>query len=345
MWYAVMLLASQYVGSAALDVPVAGNPMVASDSTFARTLPAAIPADATHASRPAPTRVEASTRALAPSWSSSFAYARDGIFVRVALDGVDAGWFLLDTGASATVVDTSVVRERHLAVIGHDSVEGTAGTMGTTLYELGNVSVNGATAIAVTGIAQDLRGFPSPDGKPLAGILGSDFLGAYAVRIDYATHEVTFTGAAADSTLPGRTRIHFDLDHGSPRVPVTLDGCLMTEFRIDTGLHGADGDAPYLAVTEDVWLGIARARTGQVVTHAVWVRGLGDGDVVRPAVQIARVTIGAAGVDAPWVIPQPPRGYFARPDAVSLLGNGVLQRFSPVTIDFLTGSLYLTVAK
>jgi hypothetical protein len=214
-----------------------------------------------------------------------------------------------------------------------------------TTYELGDVSVNGATAVAVTGVAQDLSGFPSPDGKPLAGILGSDFLGAFAVRIDFVTREVTFLGEAADSTTAGRTRVHFDVDHGTPRIPVTLDGAVSAEFRIDTGLHGAYDRAPYLAVTDDVWRGVARVHTGQVTERDVRVRGLGDADVVLPSIRINRLAIGAAQVDAPWVVPQLRRGYFAREDAVSLLGNGILQRFSPVTIDYLTGTLYLTVPR
>lgn len=336
MWYGITLLAASLhaalppVGPDSLTIRI-----VAAAPLTAPTIPKPAPRDATST---APATSEHVTR-----WSSKFTYARHGIFVRVALDGTDAGWFLLDTGANATVVDTRVARARHLESIGDQMVEGTAGTTRATIYELGNVSVNGATAIAVTGVAQDLSGFPAPDGARLAGILGSDFLGAYAVRIDFATREVTFSGVAADSTTSGRTRIHFDVDHGTPRIPVTLDGHVAADFRIDTGLHGAYDAAPYLAVTSAVWHALAPSHTGQLTDGEVRVRGLGDDDVVRPTVRIDRMAIGTAALAAPWVVPQGERGYFARADAVSLLGNGVLERFSPVTIDYLTGTLYLTV--
>lgn len=357
MWYGTMLLAASLHAALPPVIPVV--PVIASsDSVSIRivaakpTIPPAVlttsaPADATRTNTGGRRDTHASTGgapdAHATSWSSRFDYTRHGIFVRVALDGTDAGWFLLDTGANATVIDTRVARSRHLESVGEETVEGTAGTTRATVYELGNVSVNGAIAIAVTGVAQDLSGFPSPDGAQLAGILGSDFLGAYAVRIDFATHEVTFSGVAADSTAPGRARIHFDVDHGTPRIPVTLDGHVAADFRIDTGLHGAYEAAPYLAVTDDVWQGLERGHSRQITDGQVRVRGLGDDDVVRPMVRIGRMTIGSAALASPWIVPQARRGYFARDDAVSLLGNGVLERFSPVTIDYLAGTLYLTM--
>lgn len=359
MWYGLMLLASLYVGTPVvvpphpfdsarhsvtvpLAVPVASA--VTPDSITTRTTrAAAAPADATRDAG-AGANADASGEHAA-RWSSRFTYAEHGIFVRVALDGVDAGWFLLDTGANATVVDDRVVTRRHLALAGHEVVEGTGSTVRARIYRLGNVSVNGATALAVTGVAQDLTGFPAPEGESLAGILGSDFLGSFVVTIDFATHQVTFS-VATDSTARAGMRIRFTTDHGAPRIPVTLDGRVAADFRIDTGLHGSYEDAPYVAVTDDVWRTLSRTHSTAIPVREVAARGIGTREsVTLPVVRIDQLAIGAAHIESPWVVPQGRHGYFADDGAVSLLGNGVLERFSPVTIDYLTGSLYLTVPR
>jgi hypothetical protein len=346
-----MLLASLYVGIPVVPanpvhpavhpivVPVV-TPAAAHDSITRRAARGAAPTDATHdAARDADASAAYATR-----WSSGFTYAAHGIFVRVALDGVDAGWFLLDTGASATVVDDRIVSRHHLVPAGYETVEGAGRELRARVYRLGDVSVNGATAFAVTGVAQDLTGFPAPEGESLAGILGSDFLAGFAVTIDFATHQVTFS-VSADSTASGRTRIHFTTDHGAPRVPVMLDGNTLTDFRIDTGLHGSYDDAPYVAVTSDVWRALSRTHATAMPVREVSARGIGDDEgITLPAVRIRRLAIGAASIESPWVVPQQRRGYFAD-DAVSLLGNGVLEHFGPVTIDYLTGTLYLTTRR
>ena len=350
MLYGITLLAASLYAAP----PAVAPPVIGPDSLSFRIVAPApmIPLPARPA--PAPPDATATAASTAPStareehaasWSSKFSYASHGIFVRVALDGADAGWFLIDTGANATVIDTDVAHARHLASAGDEVIEGTAGKTRATVYRLGNVSVSGATAIAVTGVAQDLSGFPAPNGEHLAGILGSDFLGAFVMRIDFASRQVTFSASASDSITSGRTAIHFDTDHGAPRIPVTLDGHVAADFRIDTGLHGAYDDAPYVAVTGDVWRDLSRDHGTVMTKRQVNARGLGDADITLPVARIGRLAIGSASVESPWVVPQEKRGYFARDDAVSLLGNGVLEHFSPVTIDYLTGTLYLTVPR
>ena len=165
------------------------------------------------------------------------------------------------------------------------------------------------------------------------------------MRIDFATHQVTFSASSSDTSAAGRAAIHFETDHGAPRIPVTLDGHVAADFRIDTGLHGAYDAAPYVAVTGDVWRNLARGHGSARSERQVNARGLGDDDITLPVVRIDRLAIGNASVESPWVVPQEKRGYFARDDAVSLLGNGVLEHFTPVTIDYLTGTLYLTVPR
>lgn len=353
MWHGITLLAASLYAAPLSPAPLFPAPSVVGPDSLSIRIVAPAPMIPL-APRPAPTLPDATATVTAPStateehaasWSSRFSYASHGIFVRVALDGADAGWFLIDTGANATVIDTDVAHARHLASAGDESIEGTAGKTRATVYRLGNVSVNGATAIAVTGVAQDLSGFPAPNGEHLAGILGSDFLGAFVMRIDFASHQVTFSASSADSSTTGRTAIHFDTDHGAPRIPVTLDGHVAADFRIDTGLHGAYDDAPYVAVTGDVWRDLSRDHGNVITERQVNARGLGDDDVTLPVVRIDRLAIGGASVESPWVVPQEKRGYFANDDAVSLLGNGVLEHFSPVTIDYLTGTLYLTVPR
>jgi predicted aspartyl protease len=96
--------------------------------------------------------------------------------------------FIVDTGASITLVSQAFVRERQLKSISRQvqlSVVGSNKAQAVTLvqldrFALGNVVLNNQQAIV-----QNLDAIEHLLKRPLAGVIGASFLQRYRVVIDY----------------------------------------------------------------------------------------------------------------------------------------------------------------
>ena len=112
------------------------------------------------------------------------------VFVSVRVGSSEALSFILDTGASATVLHRTVAERSRLdlrasedARTGGGSVQ-TATATGITLF-VGNASLPDVTLVAI-----DLSGLQAGLGRPVDGILGYDIFRRYVVEIDYAANAV-----------------------------------------------------------------------------------------------------------------------------------------------------------
>ena len=110
------------------------------------------------------------------------------LFVSVRVGSSDALSFILDTGASATVLNRPVAERLGLdlhasedARTGGGSVQ-TASATGITLL-VGDMSLPDVTIVAI-----DLSGLQAGLGRPVDGILGYDVFRRYVVGIDYAAN-------------------------------------------------------------------------------------------------------------------------------------------------------------
>lgn len=99
--------------------------------------------------------------------------ARTGhLFVRPELDDASAGWWLLDTGAGAMVVDRRLARDRGLAPLGTVQAVGVGGRepaalVGADAFALGPLSWQGLVLVEL-----DLAPVADLLGVPVAGIVG-----------------------------------------------------------------------------------------------------------------------------------------------------------------------------
>jgi Aspartyl protease/PDZ domain len=170
---------------------------------------------------------------------ASLAFVQDFnlLYLPVSLNKDGPFWFILDTGAQATIIDSEVAKRARVEYQGIDGEAGGAGEATAQLSAAKNVAlkVSGLTVPFEQMIVVPIGPMASPYvGRPVNGILGYDFINRYVIEIDYArrqlhlhdprTHHYTGNGEIIPLTIrnqyphirawlemPNRTRVDADL--------------------------------------------------------------------------------------------------------------------------------------
>jgi hypothetical protein len=118
--------------------------------------------------------------------------------VPVKVNGKGPFAFVLDTGATVTCVDDSLVRDLSLPeVSGALAFGGTVSGLGRMrLISLESISVGEATVRELHGCAVDLSPMRTA-GLDVRGLLGLNFIREYRLTIDFADRSVRFEPPAA----------------------------------------------------------------------------------------------------------------------------------------------------
>jgi len=156
--------------------------------------------------------------------------------VPVRLNGAEVGWFVVDTGANMTVVDSSVVSKAKLRHVGRISVNLRPGRlMEARELSVGSVRVEGALLYEC-----DLSFIRNETGIPCTGIIGADILGAQPVTLDYRADTVTFHSPAAFAPPSGEAARQLELpwvhQTGNPIISGSIDG-VPVPLLVDTGSY------------------------------------------------------------------------------------------------------------
>jgi hypothetical protein len=110
------------------------------------------------------------------------------IFLQGRLNDSEPLWFILDTGASVTVIDAKLAAERGFQTEGQIMGDGVGEKKAEVAFiKDATFSVPGAEVRGQTVAAVDLGGIlEARFGRPIDGILGYDFISRFVVAIDYA---------------------------------------------------------------------------------------------------------------------------------------------------------------
>jgi hypothetical protein len=277
-----------------------------------------------------PTACAVQEAAPAAAPALEFVYPQRVVFVRARVNEEPGLLFLLDTGANASALHAATAERLELPLGEATRVEGSAGVIEVETVLVGELAVGEQLVRGITATVQDLGGSLAPPGEQVDGILGNDFLGAFALELDFTAQRLRLFDDPPDD-LPGA--LPFELDNGIPRVSALLDGRVSTHLRLDTGASLFESEDVYVNVTERVWEELRRLDPALAPTQ--YFTGTGTGGEVRlPVARIGSLTVGGRTLERPWVIVQPAQGYFARADAVGFVGNNVLEKFGRVTIDY-----------
>jgi hypothetical protein len=218
--------------------------------------------------------------------------------------------FLLDTGAGASVINLGTADRLGLELGSEITLRGVATTL--TGHRLKGISATaGEASLPTDYIAVDLSKLSSSCERPVDGLLGADFFRGRAVQIDFK--EQTFRALKPKQLPPSGEILPLQLRPCGMRVPITVNGHKRQWVRLDTGCA-----SPLQWVT-------ARVRSQECKPQVAI--GLAEVSIpqTRTTVEIGQQKF----ADVPTGLHE--NAIFA--GEAGLLGNGLLCRFSRVTID------------
>lgn len=266
------------------------------------------------------------------------AYVSHVAFVRADAGDGELRWFLIDTGANRSALDTGVAVSLGLPNEGTTRVEGSAGVVEMASTTLPGLSLGGVTT-SLSPTVSDLSGLAGPDGEPVAGILGSDLFGDQVLVLDFERGRLALrpTDSASGAAAACGRGAAMTNDNGIPRITGEIDG-RPTDLRYDSGASLFDSPHLWINITEVQHEALLDG--GDPGPPIAMLSGSGVGGQIQlPVHQAGRFRLGEIEWAEPRLIVQPRVGYFAREEAVGFLGNAAFEPFGMVVIDYGRGRL------
>lgn len=266
-----------------------------------------------------------------------FVYLDHEILIKVRVNDRQPVDFLLDTGASQTVVDRRVAASMLLEKQGALSIASASGNLSAQTTNLGKLEVGSLVVKDAPAIICDLTAESRQLGRLVAGIIGNDFLSQFALTIDYAKQTVTLSDPNKLALNPQAALVsvaHVDI---APTVKGVINGKEEVDFLIDTG--AALNSLPRVVAERHL-----QGKTPQQQDGF----GLDGNPLVLMTVPIDSVTIGGQTVNKVNFAykaanpKEPSRITFADKSSIGILGNQFWQNFI-VSLNYKTGHLSLSM--
>ena len=254
------------------------------------------------------------------STSSEFPFEyREGLlWIKVAIPQSEQPLnFLVDTGAGVSVINLNTAKRIGLKLGRQVTVRG-VDTMLTGYWQQHLSAKVGGVRLPREYLAVDLEKLSSSCERPVDGLVGADFFRGRVVQIDFDAQKIRLLklekAEKSDNALPLKS-----LSCGM-RVPISVNGRDPQWVRLDTG-----------CATALQWV------TSEVPDQCTHQMAIGLAEISIPQ---TKTSVGIGGNQFSDV----PTGLHEKaifPGEAGLLGNGLLSRFSTVTIDAKAGRVIL----
>lgn len=248
-----------------------------------------------------------------------FQYREGLLWIEVSISQSDKPLnFLVDTGAGASVINLSTAKRMGLKPGRAIRVSGVGGTL-TGYWQQGIIAKAGDIDLPTDYLALDLEKFSRSCERPVDGLLGKDFFREHIVQIDFEAHKVRLlkreTQQSSDEVLPLEIRCC------GMRVPITVNNRKHQWVRLDTGCASA-----LQWVTSSVDPKHCARRTAIGLTELSIAQTQTTVDIGEQRFENVPTGLHESAIF---------------PGEAGLLGNGLLSRFSAVTIDARAGRVIL----
>ncbi len=160
------------------------------------------------------------------------------ILVRVSIDDLAPGWFILDTGAGATGLDARRLAETNAPELGNFTVASLMGYIRSPLRRVDRINVGPATLESHVVFEMDFSPFDQVFGERIDGIIGYDLFSRCVARISVSEPSVTLQSSqelAGDNDSDWRT---LSMNSRIPLIYGQVDGQDGGRYRMDIGAAG-----------------------------------------------------------------------------------------------------------
>jgi hypothetical protein len=245
-----------------------------------------------------------------------FRFIGNHLYVPVTTGGLERLW-ILDTGASMSVLDRAFARELGLETEGDLKGVGGGGTVDLTFAVLPGFEVKGISFDEQSVAVLDMNELIRRLGVEIAGILGFDFLSRFVTRVDYANEVLSFYDPEHFEYAGGGTPLDAHVKDSVFETAATLDGEHTGTWLFDIGAGGMSLDAAYAQLEGYADRpGVLRLAHGAANEYQIKV------------VRVGSVEFAGFTIDSPLVNFRYGGDYSVRgTDRIGTLGNNVFRNF------------------
>lgn len=261
------------------------------------------------------------------------------IFLQARVNGSDPLWFILDTGAALSVLNTATAADLGLKMAG--KIEGRGAGEGSVevnlvpdvSFDLPGVKLTGQTVATVP-----LSKIEERVGRPIDGILGYDFISRFVTEIDYENLKLSLFDKSSYQYSGDGAVVPMDIEDSTPRIEalVAPPGREPIECRllVDTGANAAIDFARPFTEKNDLLSSLSK--------KFFYVGGAGIGGESKSYVgRIDNVEVGGLKFNSPICgFSMDEGGAGADPNNAGLLGGEILSRCT-TTFDYEHGRIIL----
>ncbi len=270
-------------------------------------------------------------------------YGERHVWVKASIDGGPAEDFILDTGASVSLLDSAWAATHGITSEGKMQAMGAAAAGDVAFAKVASITVAGPDGSGVEIAGQKLavlalNRFVAPFfWREAAGVLGYDFISRFVMEIDYDGGMLTLYEPKRFTYAGKGTGVPITMAGGIPVVKARLDGQYEGEFRLDVGsgstvdLHG-----PF----------VKKHGLREKLPKTVEILNGGFGGTFTSHIgRMKKMEIGPYAWSSPLVILSGARtGGLASEDYAGNIGNDIFERFK-CTLDYEHRMLYLEPGK
>jgi len=182
---------------------------------------------------------------------------KNRILIEATVNGVK-GRFILDTGATAIVLDDQFALRAGAAVVGGPSEASTFyGKVPTQTRRIATIAVGGSTLHNAFVDSEDFRAhdYRGLDAEGYDGLMGYDLFAGAIVKLDIYQSTLTMLDPAGDTPDTSGVPFRVDLSRRIPVIPMTVNASVPVETILDTGNPGVAFLSYDLARKHDLRLG------------------------------------------------------------------------------------------
>ena len=151
-----------------------------------------------------------------------FNFENDHLMVSGRVNGSKPLWFMLDTGAEATIVNKARMAELGVEPFGASSISGGGNSTDFAYAEVARFELGGATVLNQRNGVIDLSGLERIYGMPMGGLLGYDFFSRFVVRVNYDAKTIDLLEPSEYLYEGSGAKVPFILEGGCPHLASSI---------------------------------------------------------------------------------------------------------------------------